>query len=148
MTIVLRFRYFRCSSFMDYPATTSHLVIQASTHQTHQDPIPFSTTSLSARASNSSNPLSRFARNRRNFELLIFEADNNISTTDDEMASRPTVTILSADGTASGATHPLPRVFTSPIRPDIVQYVQPPAQQIIYQTQARGHKGDGYKGNC
>ncbi|OBT67439.1 large subunit ribosomal protein L4e [Pseudogymnoascus sp. 23342-1-I1] len=39
------------------------------------------------------------------------------------MASRPTVTILSADGTASGATHPLPRVFTSPIRPDIVQTV-------------------------
>ena len=28
-----------------------------------------------------------------------------------EMASRPTVTILSADGTASGATHPLPKVF-------------------------------------
>jgi hypothetical protein len=27
-----------------------------------------------------------------------------------EMASRPTVTILSADGTASGATHPLPKV--------------------------------------
>jgi hypothetical protein len=26
------------------------------------------------------------------------------------MASRPTVTILSADGTASGATHPLPKV--------------------------------------
>ncbi|KAF8861190.1 60S ribosomal protein L4 [Acephala macrosclerotiorum] len=39
------------------------------------------------------------------------------------MASRPTVTILSADGTASGATHPLPKVFTSPIRPDIVQTV-------------------------
>merc|ERR1711977_670506 len=40
-----------------------------------------------------------------------------------EMASRPTVTILSADGSASGATHPLPKVFTSPIRPDIVQTV-------------------------
>ncbi|PSS23275.1 hypothetical protein M430DRAFT_136044 [Amorphotheca resinae ATCC 22711] len=39
------------------------------------------------------------------------------------MASRPTVTILSADGTPSGATHPLPKVFTSPIRPDIVQTV-------------------------
>jgi len=39
------------------------------------------------------------------------------------MASRPTVTILSADGTASGATHPLPKVFTAPIRPDIVQTV-------------------------
>merc|ERR1711977_560889 len=40
-----------------------------------------------------------------------------------EMASRPTVTILSADGSASDATHPLPKVFTSPIRPDIVQTV-------------------------
>lgn len=30
-----------------------------------------------------------------------------------EMASRPTVTILSADGTASGATHPLPKVRRS-----------------------------------
>jgi large subunit ribosomal protein L4e len=39
------------------------------------------------------------------------------------MASRATVTILTADGKSSGATHPLPKVFTSPIRPDIVQYV-------------------------
>jgi hypothetical protein len=66
--------------------------------------------------------------------LPIFEADNNISTNDDEMASRPTVTILSADGSASGATHPLPRVFTSPIRPDIVQYVQPPSSTKLYKT--------------
>lgn len=39
------------------------------------------------------------------------------------MASRPTVTILKADGTASGETHPLPKVFNAPIRPDIVQTV-------------------------
>ncbi|MCJ1269739.1 hypothetical protein MMC22_009632 [Lobaria immixta] len=39
------------------------------------------------------------------------------------MASRPTVTIASADGTPSGSTHPLPAVFKSPIRPDIVQTV-------------------------
>ncbi|KAK2623652.1 hypothetical protein QTJ16_006833 [Diplocarpon rosae] len=39
------------------------------------------------------------------------------------MASRPTVSILSADGSPSGASHPLPKVFTSPIRPDIVQTV-------------------------
>ncbi|KAI9041751.1 60S ribosomal protein uL4 [Aspergillus affinis] len=39
------------------------------------------------------------------------------------MASRPTVTIATADGKASGATYPLPAVFTSPIRPDIVQQV-------------------------
>ncbi|KAK2748509.1 hypothetical protein FQN57_000642 [Myotisia sp. PD_48] len=39
------------------------------------------------------------------------------------MASRPTVSIASAEGKPSGATHPLPTVFLSPIRPDIVQSV-------------------------
>ncbi|KAL1983500.1 hypothetical protein VTN96DRAFT_10321 [Rasamsonia emersonii] len=39
------------------------------------------------------------------------------------MASRPTVTITTADGKPSGATYPLPAVFSSPIRPDIVQKV-------------------------
>ncbi|KAK1770320.1 putative 60s ribosomal protein l4-a [Phialemonium atrogriseum] len=39
------------------------------------------------------------------------------------MASRPTVTILGADGAATGATHTYPTVFLSPIRPDIVQQV-------------------------
>ncbi|PGH12423.1 hypothetical protein AJ80_06730 [Polytolypa hystricis UAMH7299] len=39
------------------------------------------------------------------------------------MASRPTVSIASADGKPSGQTHPLPAVFLSPIRPDIVQSV-------------------------
>lgn len=39
------------------------------------------------------------------------------------MASRPTVSIATADGKPSGATQPLPAVFTAPIRPDIVQYV-------------------------
>ncbi|KAK7751276.1 60S ribosomal protein L4B [Diatrype stigma] len=39
------------------------------------------------------------------------------------MASRPTVTIIGKDGAPSGATHPLPTVFASPIRPDIVQQV-------------------------
>lgn len=39
------------------------------------------------------------------------------------MTSRPTVSIASADGSASGSTHPLPAVFSSPIRPDIVQSV-------------------------
>ena len=38
------------------------------------------------------------------------------------MATRPTVTIATADGKPSGSTHPLPAVFRSPIRPDIVQY--------------------------
>lgn len=40
----------------------------------------------------------------------------------DKMTTHPTVTIISADGSASGSTHPLPAVFKSPIRPDIVQY--------------------------
>jgi ribosomal protein L4 len=39
------------------------------------------------------------------------------------MASRPTVTILGADGKATQATHTFPTVFTAPIRPDIVQEV-------------------------
>ncbi|MCJ1314034.1 hypothetical protein MMC25_007714 [Agyrium rufum] len=39
------------------------------------------------------------------------------------MTSRPTVTIASAEGKPSGETHPLPAVFRSPIRPDIVQSV-------------------------
>ncbi|KAI1614766.1 60S ribosomal protein L4-B [Exophiala viscosa] len=39
------------------------------------------------------------------------------------MSNRPTVGILGADGAGSGETHPLPAVFSSPIRPDIVQAV-------------------------
>ena len=38
------------------------------------------------------------------------------------MTTRPTVTIATAEGKASGETYPLPAVFRSPIRPDIVQY--------------------------
>merc|ERR1712137_909392 len=37
--------------------------------------------------------------------------------------SRPTVTIIGADGAASQNTHPLPNVFKAPIRSDIVQHV-------------------------
>ncbi|KAF7546572.1 hypothetical protein G7046_g9262 [Stylonectria norvegica] len=39
------------------------------------------------------------------------------------MASRPTVSIIGKDGKPTGATHTMPAVFTSPIRPDIVQEV-------------------------
>jgi len=39
------------------------------------------------------------------------------------MASRPTVTIIGADGKATGATEVLPKVFSAPIRPDIVKHV-------------------------
>lgn len=39
------------------------------------------------------------------------------------MASRPTVTIIGADGKATGNTHTWPVVFQAPIRVDIVQEV-------------------------
>ncbi|KAM7208717.1 Ribosomal protein L4 domain containing protein [Naviculisporaceae sp. PSN 640] len=39
------------------------------------------------------------------------------------MASRPTVTIIGADGKATDATEVLPKVFSAPIRPDIVKHV-------------------------
>jgi large subunit ribosomal protein L4e len=39
------------------------------------------------------------------------------------MASRPTVTVIGADGKATGATEVLPKVFGAPIRPDIVKHV-------------------------
>lgn len=39
------------------------------------------------------------------------------------MASRPTVSIIGKDGAPTGATHTMPAVFSSPIRPDIVQQV-------------------------
>jgi hypothetical protein len=39
------------------------------------------------------------------------------------MASRPTVTVIGADGKATGATEVLPKVFSAPIRPDIVKHV-------------------------
>jgi large subunit ribosomal protein L4e len=37
--------------------------------------------------------------------------------------SRPTVTIIGADGKATGNTHTWPTVFSAPIRTDIVQEV-------------------------
>jgi large subunit ribosomal protein L4e len=40
------------------------------------------------------------------------------------MSGRPTVGIVGGDGKASGSTHPLPAVFSAPIRPDIVQYAK------------------------
>ncbi|KAF2837962.1 60S ribosomal protein-like protein L4 [Patellaria atrata CBS 101060] len=39
------------------------------------------------------------------------------------MTTRPTVTVIGADGAPSDSTHPLPEVFKVPIRPDIVQSV-------------------------
>ena len=53
-------------------------------------------------------------------EILI-HSTTFISQTS-KMSGRPTVGILGGDGKASGSTHPLPAVFSAPIRPDIVQY--------------------------
>ena len=39
------------------------------------------------------------------------------------MSSRPTVSIIGKGGRPSGESHPMPEVFSSPIRPDIVQKV-------------------------
>ena len=39
------------------------------------------------------------------------------------MASRPSVTIIGADGSATGNTVAFPKVFGAPIRPDIVNHV-------------------------
>jgi large subunit ribosomal protein L4e len=50
------------------------------------------------------------------------------------MTSRPTVTIATAEGKASGETHPLPAVFKAPIRPDIVQYAYLEATIIQWLT--------------
>jgi large subunit ribosomal protein L4e len=52
--------------------------------------------------------------------LIIGEA---IDQTDFKMASRPTVTIIGGDGKATKNTLPIPAVFSSPIRSDIVQQV-------------------------
>lgn len=47
------------------------------------------------------------------------------------MSGRPTVGIVGGDGKASGSTHPLPAVFSAPIRPDIVQYATNPHRDEI-----------------
>lgn len=39
------------------------------------------------------------------------------------MMTHPTMTIMSADGKPTGLTHPLPAIIESPIRPDVIQYV-------------------------
>jgi hypothetical protein len=75
----------------------------------------------------------KFAKLFKALQFHKIEIESRTSTTSNStfttkahqlirMASRPTVTILSADGKASGSTHPLPKVFQSPIRPDIIQY--------------------------
>ncbi|OCK84222.1 hypothetical protein K432DRAFT_414158 [Lepidopterella palustris CBS 459.81] len=37
--------------------------------------------------------------------------------------SRPTVTIIAADGSASSSTYPMPEIFKAPIRPDVVHHI-------------------------
>ena len=55
------------------------------------------------------------------------------------MSSRPTVGIVGADGASSGETHTLPAVFSSPIRPDIVQYDEKCANE--HETKAKTRSG-------
>ncbi|CAD0047051.1 unnamed protein product [Aureobasidium pullulans] len=52
------------------------------------------------------------------------------------MTSRPTVSIISADGKAGEASHPLPNVFKAPIRPDIVQQPYAVSEKAGHQTSA------------
>ncbi|KAF7899263.1 uncharacterized protein EAF01_008476 [Botrytis porri] len=71
-------------------------------------------------------PTSFFRRKLSSKNINTFPTTNDNHDTGHqfvEMASRPTVSVLSADGKATGTTIPLPKVFTSPIRPDIVQTV-------------------------
>lgn len=48
------------------------------------------------------------------------------------MASRPTVSIATAEGKPSGASQPLPAVFGAPIRSDIVQYVKNRSRKTLF----------------
>lgn len=69
-------------------------------------------------------------RKMANVELSVAERRSRrplafaqyLLTTQPDKMSRPTVTIIGADGAASQNTHPLPNVFKAPIRADIVQY--------------------------
>jgi large subunit ribosomal protein L4e len=65
------------------------------------------------------------------------------------MASRPTVSIIGKDGAPTGATHAIPAVFTSPIRPDIVQQVHTGIaknkRQPYAVSQKAGHQVRTYK---
>lgn len=54
--------------------------------------------------------------------LQVANSIHAITYTIYKMSNRPTVGIIGADGASSGQTHTLPAVFSSPIRPDIVQY--------------------------
>lgn len=47
------------------------------------------------------------------------------------MATRPTVSIATAEGKPSGATQTLPAVFAAPIRSDIVQYAIPQIEKNL-----------------
>lgn len=59
----------------------------------------------------------------------IFDDSKVLTHAAHTMASRATVSIFGADGSASDATHPLPNVFRAPIRPDIVQYASTAAKK-------------------
>lgn len=61
--------------------------------------------------------------NQQVFFLSLFQELSTKNTTTETMASRPTVSIIGKDGRPSGQTHVMPAVFSSPIRPDVVQKV-------------------------
>ncbi len=56
--------------------------------------------------------------------------------------SQPTVTIHGADGAATSDSHPLPKVFRAPIRPDIVQY------EVIDRMWKSGRQANTMAGLC
>lgn len=57
-----------------------------------------------------------------NFKIVDDDTTPSNHNNTDKMTTRPTVTIIGADGKASDKSHPLPLVFKAPIRSDIVQY--------------------------
>lgn len=62
--------------------------------------------------------------NNLEFHCIYNFTYNWFAATEIMATARPTVSVLGADGAASGDSHPLPNVFRAPIRLDIVQYVQ------------------------
>ncbi|RDA86607.1 hypothetical protein CP532_5990 [Ophiocordyceps camponoti-leonardi (nom. inval.)] len=62
-------------------------------------------------------------RDRGYLEAKVLERRAVEKVSSFAMTSRPTVSIIGKDGAPTGDTHPMPAVFTSPIRPDIVQKV-------------------------
>lgn len=65
------------------------------------------------------NPSRHDGRFEEMYQTFIISPNDKPDT---NIAMAPVVTVLSADGSASGSTLPLPKVFHVPIRPDIVSF--------------------------